>query len=130
MTITKLEEYYLAFQMLSIKSRTREFIHKLKSKKISRNLLGLFTDFSRKRKQRVFSTATFHLILGQYQYLCSSRFYIRSTFIPPIYTDDLSDNLQHKLFADNTSLFSTVKIPKRTPNNLNNDLMETNKTSP
>ena len=83
MTITKFEEYYLTFQMLSIKSGTREFIHKFKSKKISRNLLGLFTDFSRKRKQRVFLTTTFHLILGQYQYLCSSRFYIRSTFIPP-----------------------------------------------
>ena len=44
--------------------------------------------------------------------------------------NDLSDNIQHKLFADNTSLFSTVKIPKRIANNLNNDLMETNKTSP
>ena len=32
-----------------------------------------------------------------------------------------------KLFAYSTSLFSTVKVPGRTANNLNNDLKEINK---
>ena len=32
-----------------------------------------------------------------------------------------------KLFADDTSLFSTVKVPERAANNLNNDLKEMNK---
>ena len=32
-----------------------------------------------------------------------------------------------KLFADDTSLFSTVKVPQRTANNLNNDLKGINK---
>ena len=46
-----------------------------------------------------------------------------------IYINDLSDNLQcnPKLFADDTSLFSTVKVPERTANHLNNDLKEINK---
>ena len=46
-----------------------------------------------------------------------------------IYINDLSDNLQcnPKLFADDMSLFSTVKLPERTANNLNNDLKEINK---
>ena len=45
-----------------------------------------------------------------------------------IYIDDLSDNLQcyPNLLADDTSLFSTVKILERTANSLNNDLKETN----
>ena len=46
-----------------------------------------------------------------------------------IYIHDLSDNLQcnPKLYTDDTSLFSTVKVPERTANNLNNDLKEINK---
>ena len=32
-----------------------------------------------------------------------------------------------KLFADDTPLFSIVKVPERTANNLNYDLMEVNK---
>ena len=45
------------------------------------------------------------------------------------YINNLSDNLQcnPKLFLDDTSLFSTVKVSQRTPNNLNNDLNEINK---
>ena len=43
--------------------------------------------------------------------------------------NDLSDNLQcnPKLFTGDTSLFSTVKVPERTANNLNNGLKEINK---
>ena len=45
------------------------------------------------------------------------------------YINNLSDNLQcnPKLFLDDTSLFSTVKVSQRKPNNLNNDLNEINK---
>ena len=42
---------------------------------------------------------------------------------------NVSDNLQcnPKLFVDDTSLFSTMKVPEMTANNLNSDLKETNK---
>ena len=45
-----------------------------------------------------------------------------------IYMNDLSNNFQcyPKLFADDTSMFSTVKIPDRTANILNNSLKEIN----
>ena len=47
------------------------------------------------------------------------------------YINDLSDNLQcnPKLFADDTSLCSTIKVPKRTAHNLNNDLKEINRSA-
>ena len=66
--------------------------------------------------------------MGQYQCWCSSRFYITVSFIPK-HINDLSDNLQcnPKLFAGDTSLFCTIKVPERTANNLNNDLKEINK---
>ena len=42
------------------------------------------------------------------------------------YINDLSDNFpcNPKLFADDTSLFSTVKMPKRTTNNPSKNLKE------
>ena len=45
------------------------------------------------------------------------------------YINNLSDNLQcnPKLSLDDTSLFSTVKVSQRTPNNLSNDLNKINK---
>ena len=46
-----------------------------------------------------------------------------------IYINDLSYNFQcnPKLFADDASLFSTVKVPKRKAKNLNSNLKETNR---
>ena len=46
-----------------------------------------------------------------------------------IYITDLSDNLQYnpKLFADDTSLFSSVKVPERIATYLNSDLEGINK---
>ena len=46
-----------------------------------------------------------------------------------IYINDLSDNLQYnpKVYADDTFLFSTVKIPEIATNNLNNGNKEINK---
>ena len=51
-----------------------------------------------------------------------------SPFLFLIYINDWSDNLQFnpKLFADDTSLFSTAKVPERTANNLNNKQKEIN----
>ena len=43
--------------------------------------------------------------------------------------NDLSDNLQcdSKVFADEKSLFSTVKVPERAAYNLSNDIKGINK---
>ena len=41
--------------------------------------------------------------------------------------DECNFQFNPKLFADDTSLFSTVKVPERTANNPNNDLKEINK---
>ena len=48
-----------------------------------------------------------------------------------IHINNGSDNLQcnSKLFFDDTFLFSIVKVPERTANNLNNSLNETNKSA-
>ena len=45
-----------------------------------------------------------------------------------IYINDLTDNLtfKPKLFADDTSLFSTVTDPNATVNQINNDLHNVN----
>ena len=97
-------------------------IRKLKRNRISGNLLSLLTDFLRNRKQGV-------ILNGQ-----SSSWPNINAGVPQgsilgpllflIYINDLSDNLQcnPKLFADDTSLLSTVKVPERTVNNLNSDL--------
>ena len=65
--------------------------------------------------------------MGQYQCWYFSRSILALLFL--IYINDLSDNLQcnPKLFADDTSLISTVKDPESTANNLNNDLKEINR---
>ena len=102
-------------------------IHKLKRNRIPGNLLRLLTDFLKNRKQRVIlndqssSWANINAGVPQGSILGPLLFLI--------YINDLSDNLQcnPKLFADDTSLFSTVKVPERTANNLNNNLTEINK---
>ena len=87
-------------------------IHKLKRNGISGNLLSLLTDFLRNRKQRVIlngqSSSWANINAGVLQVS------ILGPLLFLIYINDLSDNLQcnPKLFADDTSLFSTVKCPK------------------
>ena len=102
-------------------------INKLKPNRISGNLLSLLTDFFRNRKQRPIlnghssSWANINAgvpngsILGPILFL--------------IYINDLSDNLQcnPQLLTHDTPLFSTIKVPKRTANNLHNDLTEINR---
>ena len=107
--------------------RNEGIFHELKPSGISENLLSSLRDFLRNRKQRV-------ILNGQ----CSSWANINAgvpqrSILGPllllIYINDLSDNLHcnPKLFADNTSLFSPIKVPERTANNLNNDLKEINR---
>ena len=102
-------------------------IRKLKRNGISGNLLSLLPDFLRNRKQRL-------ILNGQRSFWANINAGVPQGFILGpllflIYINDLPDNLQcnSKLFADDTSLFSTVKMPQRTANNLNNDLKEINK---
>ena len=103
-----------------------KLIQKLKRKGISGNLLSLSIDFLRNRKQRV-------VLNGQSSSWASMNAGVpEGSILGPllflICINDLSDNVQcnPKLFADDTSLFSTVKDPERTANNLNNDQKEIN----
>ena len=98
-----------------------------KRNEISGNLLILVTDFLRNRKQRV-------ILNGQRLYwvninACVPQGSILGPLLFLMSINDLSDNLQcnPKLFADDTSLFSTVEEPEKTANNLNNSLKEINK---
>ena len=102
-------------------------IHKLKRNGISGNLLSLLPDFLRNGKQRL-------ILNGQSSFWGNINAGVPQGFILGrllflIYINDLPDNLQcnSKLFAGDTSLFSTVKMLQRTANNLNNDLKEINK---
>ena len=103
-----------------------KLIQKLKRKGISGNLLSLSIDFLRNRKQRV-------VLNGQSSSWASMNAGVpEGSILGPllflICINDLSDNVQcnPKLFADDTSLFSTVKDSERTANNLNNDQKEIN----
>ena len=89
---------------------------------MSGKLLRLIKDFLSNRKQRV-------VLNGQ----CSSWMDVQAgvhqgSILGPllflIYIDDVPDNLvsNPKLFADDTSLFSTVTDPNVTANQINNDL--------
>ena len=97
-------------------------IFKLEQNGISGKLLRLIKDFLSNRKQRV-------VLNGQ----CSSWMDVQAgvpqgSILGPllflIYINDLPDNLVSNpmLFADDTSLFSTVTDPNVTANQINNDL--------
>ena len=102
-------------------------VHKLKRNGISGNLLSLLTDFLRNRKQRV-------ILNGQSSSWVNVNAGVpQGSILGPLlllkYIKDLSDNLQcnPKLISYDTSLFSTVRVPERTANNLSDDLKEINK---
>ena len=97
-------------------------IFKLEQNEISGKLLRLVKDFLSNRKQRV-------VLNGQ----CSSWMDVQAgvpqgsilgSLLFLIYINDLPDNLVSNpmLFADDTSLFSTVTDPNVTANQINNDL--------
>ena len=98
-----------------------------KLNEISGNLLRLLTDFLRNRNKRA-------VLNGQSSYFANinagnPQGSILGPLLFLIYFNNLSDNLQcnPKLFADDTSLFSIVKVPKKAANNLNNYLNEINR---
>ena len=98
-------------------------VYKLKRNGIDGNLINLFKDFLYLRKQRVVLNGQFSnwkpieagvpqgSILGPLFFL--------------IYVNDISDNLQSevKIFADDTSLFSTVHDSNNCARLLNSDLL-------
>ena len=97
-------------------------IHKLKQNGILVKFLDIIKDFLDSRKQRV-------LLNGQYSSWASITAGLpQGPILGPlfflIYINDLSKNLSsnHKLFADDTSLFSVVPNLNTPANNLNEDL--------
>ena len=97
-------------------------LYKLESISISGNLLSLFRSFLNDRYQRV-------VINGQHSDWAPilagvPQGSILGLLLFLIYINDLPDNLNSlvKLFADDTSLFSTVHHPTLSAKILNNDL--------
>ena len=66
--------------------------------------------------------------MDSYTSRSSTRFYTSTFIFLKIYINDLLDNLTSnpKLFADDTSLFSTIADPNATANQINNDLHNIN----
>ena len=97
-------------------------IFKLKQNGISSNLLNIFEDFLRTRKQRVVlnrqtsNWENIHAGVPQGSILKPLLFLI--------YINDLAENLSSnpKLFADDTSLFSAVRDLNTSPIETNYDL--------
>ena len=105
-------------------------VHRLKRNRISGNLLSLLTDFFRNTKQRI-------ILNDQSSYWANinadvPQASILGLLLFPTYIRDSFDDLQcsPKLFAEDTPLFSTIKVPEGTANNLYNDLQEISKTRP
>ena len=97
-------------------------IFKLQSMGISDNLLNLMNSFLSERYQRV-------LLNGQSSEWASIKAGVpQGSILGPllflIYINDLSDGIisDVKLFADDTSIFSTVYSTNKTADSLNNDL--------
>ena len=91
---------------------------------VSGNLLNVITDFLYQRKQRV-------VLNGQHSSWINTEVGVsQGSVLGPlfflIYINDLSDGLtsNHKLLADDTSLFSVVHNINLAANNLNSDLMK------
>ena len=105
-------------------------VHRLKRNRISGNLLSLLTDFFRNTKHRI-------ILNDQSSYWANinadvPQASILGLLLFPTYIRDSFDDLQcsPKLFAEDTPLFSTIKVPEGTANNLYNDLQEISKTRP
>ena len=67
-----------------------------------------------------------NILIGHQFCMCSSRIDTRTTLLFLIYINDLPDNLESlaKLFADDTSLFSTVHDPSKSAKLLNDDFQK------
>ena len=99
-------------------------LYKLEQNGVKGPLLNMLADFLRSRKQRV-------VLNGQHSSWSDILAGVpQGPILGPllflIYINDLADGLQcnHKLFADNTSLFSTEYDINEATNSLNNDLVK------
>ena len=97
-------------------------VFKLKQNGISGNLLNIFEDFLRNRKQRIVlngQTSNWENIHADVP-----KGSILGPLLFLIYINDLAENLSSnpKLFADGTSLFSVVRDLKISANEINDDL--------
>ena len=99
-------------------------LYKLEQNGIKGPLLNILKDFLKSRKQRV-------VLNGQHSswsdvFAGVPQGSILGPLLFLIYINDLSDglNCNPKLFADDTSLFSTVHDINEATNNLNNDLIK------
>ena len=93
-------------------------LFKLNQNGISGSLLKLFEDYLHGRKQRVVLNGFYSDYSGVPQ---SS---VLGPLLFPLYTNDLERNIKSnvKFFADDTMLFSLVKDPVTSANDLNHDL--------
>ena len=97
-------------------------IFKLKQNGISGNLLKFFVSYLQNRKQRV-------ILNGSYSDFSPVESGVpQGSVLGPllflVYINDLEKNIKSnvKFFADDTMLYSIVKDPVQTANNLNHDL--------
>ena len=99
-----------------------ELIFKLKENGVSGNLLKLLQNYINNRKQRVVLNGSF----SDYSTIESgvSQGSVLGPLLLLIYINDLETDIKSntKFFADNTMLFSIVKDPVISANNLNHDL--------
>ena len=97
-------------------------IFKLKQNGVSDSLLMFFQNYLNNRKQRV-------VLIGSYSSFCTvesgvPQGSVLGSLLFLIYINDLKRNIKSniKFFADDTMLFSIVKDPVISANNLNHDL--------
>ena len=118
----KLEQFFLTFQKAFDKVWHDGLIFKLDQNGISGNILKLFQNYLSNRKQRV-------VLNGSYSDLSSVESGVpQGSVLGPllflVYINDLERNIKSnvKFFADDTMLFSIVKNPELSANDLNHDL--------
>ena len=116
----KLEQFFLTFQIDKVWHDW--LIFKLEQNGISGNILKLFQNYLSNRKQRV-------VLNGSYSDLSSVESGVpQGSVLGPllflVYINDLERNIKSnvKFFADDTMLFSIVKNPELSANDLNHDL--------
>ena len=98
------------------------FIFKLEQNGISGNLLRLLQDYLNDRKQRVVINGSYSDYSNIESGVPQGSFLGHLLFL--IYINDLERNIKSniKFFADDTMLFSIVKNPEISANELNRDL--------
>ena len=118
----EIRDVFLDISKVLDKVWLKGLVFKLKQNGISGNLLNIFEDFLRNRKQRVVlngQTSNWENI-----YAGVPQGSILGSLLFLIYINDLAENLSSnpKLFADDTSLFSVVRDLNTSAIEINDDL--------